>query len=413
MAKIFSQMPIEESPWVDVHDPDDVENYIDYFRGLAVSIDDLLDEGDVRTSGPFLNGAQQAVERFNVTTRAHKMTKQTTFRFSQLKEGDRPTTVFIIPDPSRLEAQKPILELLQYCMFQELKRHENTQALVHVIGDEANNFVIKDLDSLLTWGRGYGLRFQLYIQNWAAFEKLYGKNARRTLESESEITLYLPSQREPETLSMIEKKLGSRSIIAEGRSGNLEAGDYRISGTDYKEDGRPLMSTDEIRRTDKGILFIRRNKPVQVDLPPIAAIEPFRSQIDINPLHGKPFILPTVLTLDRDNQNRPSFLRRALRRMFARRERELDKQKRRVKKMAKRAWLASTVINSWGLIALIAMAISPISPHLRWSYRYQQHGANGPVSYVSCAYIGSRGFITPDLAPRCPLLVFIDSRPWR
>ena len=413
MTNKFSQMPIEDSPWVDVHDPDDVENYIGYFHGLATSIVDLLDDGDTRISGPFLSGAQQSVERYNVTTRAHKMTKQTTFRFSQLKEGERPTTVFIIPDPSRLEAQKPILELLQYCMFQELKRHPNTQALVHIIGDEANNFLIKDLDSLLTWGRGYGLRFQLYIQNFPAFRKLMGKDALATLQSESEIILFLPGQREAETLSFIEKKLGERGVIAEGQNGNIEAQKYKIGGTDYKEDGRPLMTTDEVRRTEKGILFIRRNKPMQVDLPPIAAIEPFRSQIDINPLHGKPFLLPTVLTLDRDNSHRPSFLRRMLRKISGTRKRELKAQKFHLKKLAKRAWLASTLINSWALIALIAMAVSPIGPHIRWSYQSSQYGSNNPNSYSRCVYMGSRGFVMPDMASRCPLLVFIDSRPWR
>ncbi|MBL4787280.1 MAG: TraM recognition domain-containing protein, partial [Cohaesibacteraceae bacterium] len=242
MAQKFSNMAIEDSPWIDNHDADDVSNYIKYFRGLATSVVDLLDGDDTRIYGPFLNGAQQAVERYNITTKAHKMTKRTTVRFGQLKEGDTPTTIFIIPDVSRLEAQRPVLEFLQFCMFQEIKRHPNKHALVHYIGDEANNFKIQNLDSLLTWGRGYGLRFQLYIQNYAAFRKMYGKDALAVLISETEIKLYLPNQREPETLALIEKTLGERAMIAIGRSGNNDAKDYWIGGTDYKEDKVALLN---------------------------------------------------------------------------------------------------------------------------------------------------------------------------
>lgn len=86
--------------------------------------------------------------------------------------------------------------------------------------------------------------------------------------------------------------------MAQGHSGTRERG-FGVDGTNYQEDGRPLMTADEIRRTDKTILIIRNNRPLLVDLPPIAAITPFRRQIAINPFHGKRFLMPVKLRIRR------------------------------------------------------------------------------------------------------------------
>ena len=298
MSAPFARMPIEASPWAGRHDPADQANYIAYYRGLAAGIADLLDTEDSRTADSFITGAQQALARFNVATRAHKKIKRSTFRFAEQKEGEKPTTVFIVADASRINAQKPLLGLLQWCMMQELKRHPNKDRPVYLLADEATNFRIHDLGSLLTWGRGYGLRLHLVLQSFSAFRAVYGKDTLNVLLSETEIKQFLAGQREPETLDLIEKILGQQSIIAQGHSGNREKG-FGVDGTSYREDGKPLMSADEVRRTNKAILIIRKNKPMLTDLPSIAEIEPFRRLIDINPFHGKPFLKPVKLRLRR------------------------------------------------------------------------------------------------------------------
>ena len=298
-------------------------------------------------------------------------------------------------------------------MFVELKRHKNHHRPVYLIADEAINFKLHDLGSLLTWGRGYGLRLHLIIQNLPAFRKVYGKDVLSTLLSETEIKQFLPGQRELETLALIEKSmLGEQSLIAEGHSGNKETPNYWISGTDYREEGRVLMTADEIRRTDSTILILRRNKPMLTQLPPIAAIAPFRDIIDINPFHGKLFLRPVVLTLRRNKQRLFSGVRHFLNRIFKTEKPELRERKTRLLKMAKGARMASGLVDLWAIALIVALVASPIGPHLRWSYQYHQYG-NGARSFVGCNYVGSREMITPNLAPRCPLIVFLDSRLWR
>lgn len=298
MSAPFAQMPIHESPWVSLHDAEDVENYITYYRGLAAGIADLLGTEDSRTADSFITGAQQALAMFSVATRAHKKTKRSTFRFAEQKEGDQPTTVFIVADASRINAQKPILGLIQWCMMQELKRHDNKERHVYLLADEATNFKLHDLGSLLTWGRGYGLRLHLFIQSFSAFRQVYGRDTLNILLSETEIKQFLAGQREPEMLELIEKVLGQQSVIAQGYSGQRDRV-FGVDGTNYREDGKPLMTADEIRRTNKTILIIRKNRPMLTDLPVIAAIAPFRKMIGINPFHGRPFLKPVELRIRR------------------------------------------------------------------------------------------------------------------
>lgn len=297
--KIFARMPLEDSPWTSEHDPEDVGNYIAYYRGLASGVADLLLTEESRTADSFVTGAQQALARFNISTRAHKKTKGATFRFAEQKDGDGPTTVFIIADASRTEAQKPVLGLLQFCMMQELKRHPNKDRPVYLLADEATNFKLAELGSLLTWGRGYGLRLHLIIQSLSAFKATYGEDVLNVLLSETEIKQFLPGQREPETLALIEKLLGEQSLIAQNHQGDRARALFGAAGFSMNEEGRALMTADEIRRMRHGLLFLRKNKPMKIELPPIAAIEPFRRQIDVNPFHGKPFLKKTVLRLRR------------------------------------------------------------------------------------------------------------------
>jgi len=305
-GKPLPAMPLHESPWLDRHEPEQIANFNEWYRGLAGSIADLLLVPESKTADSFLTVAQQALSRFNVTTRAHKKMQRSSFRFSGLKQGRKPTTAFLVADASRIEAQAPILGLVQWCFLQEMKRHPNKHRPVYLIADEATNFKIAGLDSLLTWGRGYGIRMHLVVQSLSAFRRVYGQDTLNTLLSETEIKQFLAGQREPDTLKLIESILGQQSLIVQGHRGSLrkagpDGGQGRellpLDGTDYREEGRAILTQDEIRRTDKTILIIRRNKPLLVDLPPIAAIAPFRKQIAINPFHGKRFLRPVVLRL--------------------------------------------------------------------------------------------------------------------
>lgn len=306
------KMPLENQPWVKHHDPEDIENFIEAFRDLAAKISGVLENRESKAADAFLTGAQQALARFSKGTRAHKKISSSSFRFAKLKEGKKPTTVFIVIDASRIEAQAPVVSLILWGMLTEFKRHPNKHEPVYILADEITNFQVQGLVAGLTWYRGFGIRMRLYLQNFPAFREAYGEPALKTLLSECEVKIFLPGLRDPETIKFVRETLAERAVISRGRRGNREKGFFNIDGIDYRENEVPLMTEDEIRRTDKSIFFLRGNKPMLLEPIKIAEIEPFRKQIDINPFHGKPFLLPVKLRLKRGNRSLTGLIHRVL-----------------------------------------------------------------------------------------------------
>jgi len=222
--------------------------------------------------------------------------QRSTFRFAEQKEEGKIVTVFIEADSSRLESQKMALEIIQFSMLNEWKRHPNLEKPVYLFANEITNLRLCGLESLLTWGRAYSIKIILYIQSLSAFRKAYGKEALSTLLSQTEIKQFLPGQRDPETLDMIEKMLGKYSYISHSHRGG-DQGPMGLEGYGTQEESALLMSADEIQRCERTILFIQKNKPALVHTPSIAAIRPFRNQQGINPFYGKPYRLRVQLRL--------------------------------------------------------------------------------------------------------------------
>lgn len=68
----------------------------------------------------------------------------------------------------------------------------------------------------------------------------------------------------------------------------------------------------------------------------------------------------------------------------------------------------SYVISQWKIALLIAFFVSPVGPHIRWEYTY--NSVYGQRVFLTCTYLGSRGFMTPDFIEGCPVIAILDSR---
>ena len=69
----------------------------------------------------------------------------------------------------------------------------------------------------------------------------------------------------------------------------------------------------------------------------------------------------------------------------------------------------TALLSAWPLILVIALFVSPVSPHLRWSYTYRDIDTNYRV-YIACEYLGARGIVRYVSGDQCPLITVIDSR---
>lgn len=286
-------MPIERTAWAQKHGGSDVAEFAALVRARAGNWLKLMSNPDGRTFDSFVSGAQQALAPFAFGRLSSAMGRSS-FHMDELKKGKRPVTLFIVADSSRMESYKPYIGLMQWCAFTAIKRHENKHVPVYAILDEATNYKINGLADLLTWGRGYGLKVHMIFQDFSAFERVYGKTALETLLSETEIKQFLPGQRSPKTLALIEKLLGDQSVMVASLAQN-DGRDSRREST--AESARPLMKADEIRRSARGLLIVRRCLPLLFEPISYAQVKPWRTQAGVNPFHGKPFLRKVKLKL--------------------------------------------------------------------------------------------------------------------
>lgn len=285
-----ARMPIDQSPWAHLHDPADVANFTEFLRALASGIADIMEQPDGKLADSMLSSARiSALGKFDITTRANKLTSTCSFRFSELKDKGT-TTVAVMLDPNKMAAHSEVLGVLNWCTRVELRRHENKAKKVFLLADETGNLPWQDMEGDLTTLRAYGVIPVFVFQNFPAFAKKHGKAALETLLSEAQVKLFMPGQRNPETLSMIERMLGHESVIARSNNSNAATGMFKMDGYGLQEDGKPLLSTEEIRRLEKGILMIGNNKPMMLDLPSFAEISPWRKQLDPSPFYGKRYL---------------------------------------------------------------------------------------------------------------------------
>lgn len=73
------------------------------------------------------------------------------------------------------------------------------------------------------------------------------------------------------------------------------------------------------------------------------------------------------------------------------------------------AYLMGVMLDRWPVILIAAYVLTGTGPHLRVSYEYRGTYSN-PV-YISCTYLGPRGFITPPYGVMydCPVVAWLHS----
>lgn len=306
----FSQLPFKDLNWYNLHPPEMVDAFIEYLTSLAAKIAGILANSDSKSGESFLSEAQQAVSLYHRGTTVYEVFSHSSFRFKKMKDGARNTVVFFCLNSADLENQTKYAAFDQWCMLYELKRHKNLSRKVHFLCDEATNFYWADFasqNSILTWGRSSGIIIYIYIQSLAAWVARYGKEAKEILLSETQIKLFLPGQRDPETLALIVRLLGKCSKIIKGRRGSREKSEFNIDGIDWREEAVDMMSETDIRQTDKSIAFIHQNDPALLTPVRYPEVDIWQNCVDENPYHEGQYILPTRMRVKWDR--RPMLMR--------------------------------------------------------------------------------------------------------
>ncbi|MES2662120.1 MAG: type IV secretory system conjugative DNA transfer family protein [Pseudomonadota bacterium] len=258
---------------------------------LARDMIGKIENGDPKQVESFREGAVQSVEVFSASGVLAECTSVCDFRFSDMKH--KKITIYLIADPTRMSVYAPWLAVLSWCALRELMRTTGPNRVCFLC-DEITNFKVDNLPSMLTLAREYQITMWLIIQELEQWAYVYGRESLETLLSQTEVKIIM-NIRSFKTCQLISNMLGDQSI----KSKNYNIGEYFFNpvSTSVHETPRKLMTPDEVRRTDKIILFSGGLRPVLLDKISYHEISPWKKQLEVNPLYGKAYKGKTKLRL--------------------------------------------------------------------------------------------------------------------
>ena len=245
---------------------------------------------DSKQAESFIEGAEQAIEFASPSSHLAKILKTCTFRFRELKE--KPTKVSIIADPSRMEALEPWVGLMIWCALTEIKRCNNTKRVTFML-DECTNFRVQGISETLTGLREYGVKVIFVLQELEEYARIYGREAKETMLSQTAVKLFMGVS--SSTAEWLSKQLGNSTIkVTNFNLGKSNSDPLQSSISDQP---RPLLTPDEVRRCDHGILLIGNQFPIKVFKLGYNEVMPWKKWAATNPLHGTKFKGKTKLKI--------------------------------------------------------------------------------------------------------------------
>lgn len=210
-----------------------------------------------RTRSSFYTAALMTLRLFT-NPNLYQLTKSSSFRLEDM--GKRKMALFIILPEDR-STYNSIATLLISQTYSQLSRlaKQNGGRLpnrVEMIWDEAGNFAkIPDFTQMLTVAGGKGIRFHLFLQDYAQLDTQYDKDAAKTIRNNCETKVYLRSADE-ETREIISKDLGD--YTTKGYSLNYNRQRANESSSNSNLVGRRLLTAEEVGRIKRPYSLVMR-----------------------------------------------------------------------------------------------------------------------------------------------------------
>lgn len=186
--------------------------------------------------------------------------------YDPMSIGNKKTAIFImLPDEKETYYTVATLYVVQqYALLSKAAdmRGGRLKKRVNYVMDEFGNFAeIPIMTNMLTVGGGKGIRFNLFVQDFAQIEKKYEKVGARTIMSNCETWVYLQTD-DLDTLETISKKLGKYTISTYSLSASHQKFSAPSSGHNLSLTGRDLLTPEEIKSIHRPYnLVTSRNDP--------------------------------------------------------------------------------------------------------------------------------------------------------
>ena len=226
-----------------------------------------------KTAGSFYTSALTTLRLF-ITQEIYNMTKDSDFSFSDLGKK-KSALFFILPDQST--KYYPIVTMYVSQIYNELvtnaKQNGNRLALrTNFVLDEFGNFAkINGFETMLTVGRGYGIRFNLFIQDFNQLTAKYQKDVTGIIKGNCSTWVYLASS-DSETREDLSKRLGQYTTSGASTGSSTQRRSESSRSVNVNLIGRNLLTADEIGRIKSPYLLVStaQEYPAITELPDLS-----------------------------------------------------------------------------------------------------------------------------------------------
>jgi len=157
-------------------------------------------------------------------------------------------------------------------------KHENN---IFFLLDEAGSMFLPSLSTIISNIRKYNSGILLIYQDYHILEHIYGSYEAKNISANCYAKVYLPGQ-PIETCKMLEMTLGK----------------FEYEDENEVRHTRQLMTSDEIRMSDKAIILIGNKPPIHAKLYPYYKISKLKLLTEMSPYIPEnilPFVIPSLI----------------------------------------------------------------------------------------------------------------------
>lgn len=237
-----------------------------FFGNLPPSHPAKLQYGTIQfsqgvTRSGIYTGTMAKLKNYTYDTIA-RMTAQNDLNIEDLAYGEKPVALFIVYpdwDDSNYTIISTFLSQVNAVLSEKatLSKESTLPRKVRFLFEEVANIPpIEGLNRSLAVGLSRGMLYTLVIQNVSQLRDVYGDDMATAIMGNLGNQIYIMSD-EWEDAEKFSEKLGVTTIISADRQGGLMDVDKSYS---EREEERPLMLPDELRRLKKGEWVVLRTK---------------------------------------------------------------------------------------------------------------------------------------------------------
>ena len=226
-----------------------------------------------KMGGSFYTAALTTLRLF-ITNDIYNMTKESEFSLSDVGAKLKQALFFILPDQKT--TFYPIVTLLVSQQYELLvtyakKCGNRLPHRVNYILDEFGNFAAIDkFQTKMTVAGGYGIRWNLFIQDFNQLIDVYGQEVAKIIQGNCHYWIYLHSQ-DNSTNEEISKSMGRYTTSTYSLGGSTQKYAAPSSSTNIQLSERSLLNPDEVVKIQRPYqLVISPNAPAVMYSPDIS-----------------------------------------------------------------------------------------------------------------------------------------------